>query len=406
MTSFDHLDPKVAQDVYERLGELPAVARSTAHGGFLVVRGHDEVRKAALDGAVFSSAVSGLGAAAVVAEIAEVDAPLFETDLDLHIQWRRLLQDAFTPPAAARHEAYVRRLCRAAIAEFAPRGHADLVTAYAQRVPPLVVASLLGIPESERPAVAEHARALAAASSTEDAARIGRDYADLLRAQIRACRDTDRDDVLARVAKARIGGRPATEFELVKFAFVMMAAGHLTATDETANVLLELATDGALRARVAADRSLIPDLVEEIVRHEPAVAATGRVVVTDTELGGVPLTAGDRILLTWGGANRDPKRFPDGDTFDPDRPRSPHLGWGAGAHRCLGQHVARLELRIMLEELLAAIPDFQLEPGVTPVRTYGVIRGVESLPVRWPTASPRRTRRGPGPRCGQRRPAL
>jgi cytochrome P450 len=250
----------------------------------------------------------------------------------------------------------------------------------------MVVAALIGIAQPERVTLASLARGLAAASSVEEARRIGGEYADFLLEQIRARRGRQENDLLTSVANFQFGDRKATDHELLKFAMLMVAAGHLTTTDACANTLLVLAQDEQLRRRVVADFSLIPALIEESVRHEPAVAATGRAVLVETALGGVSLSPGERVLLAWGSANRDERYFPDGDEFrlGRGRGRRPHLGWGAGAHRCLGVHVARLELRVMIEEALRAIPDFWVEDGVRPERTFGVIRGVRSLPVEWP----------------------
>nr|WP_243870239.1 cytochrome P450 [Amycolatopsis granulosa] len=242
----------------------------------------------------------------------------------------------------------------------------------------------MGIPEPERPVLASLVRRLSGATTEQEAAAVGKEYTEFLLAQIRSRRGRSGEDVLTSVANSEIGGKVASDHELLKFAFLLVAAGNLTTTDQLASILLQLAQDSALRARVVADVALIPQLVEESVRHESAVAATGRTVVTETELAGVALRPGDRMLLTWGSGNRDERYFPDGDEFRLGRPRKPHLGWGAGAHRCLGLHLARVELRVICEELLAVIPDFALPDGFVPQRTYGVIRGVKALPVTWP----------------------
>lgn len=386
---FDPQDPATAANLHGDLAlfrrECP-VLHSETHGGFWVVTGYDEIKEAGRHADRFSSAVEGVGAAVIVSELDGVVAPLFELDLSAHAAWRRHLQPFFSSAAAARHEDYIRGLIRQVVDELRPRGHADFVCDLTQRVPPMVVAALLGVPERDRPTLASLARGLAAAPSAEEAELIGREYADFMLDQIRARRGQHGDDLLTSVVNAEFTGRYATDEELLKFALLMVAAGHLTTTDACANTLLVLAQDEKLRHRVAGDLSLIPELIEESVRHESAVAATGRTVLVETELGGVPLSPGDRVLLIWGSANRDKKHFPDGDEFRLGRERGPlpHLGWGAGAHRCLGMHHARLELRVMLEEVLRAIPDFQLAKNVEPERTFGVIRGVRSLPVEWP----------------------
>ncbi|WP_409184350.1 cytochrome P450 [Amycolatopsis sp. VS8301801F10] len=390
---FDHLDPAVAEDVYARLGAIRRVcpvARSSAHGGFHLLTGYDEIREAASDGEIFSSYVHGLGAADVVAEDAESEdnppprAPLFEFDGRAHLAWRRILRPYFTPAAAKEHESLIRRLCREALAGFAKDGRAELVTAYTQVVPPLVVAALLGVPEGERGRLAEHAKRLVAAESREEAEERGREYAKLLLGHIRERVGTPREDMLSDVIHADLG-ETVSERQVLRFASLMVAAGQLTTTDAAATMALLLAENPDLRERVRGSQKALDEFIEEAVRYEPAVAATGRAVTRPTTLGGVLLDAGDRVLLTWGSANRDERHFLDGDVFRPERGRTrpAHLGWGAGAHRCLGRHLARVELRVMVQELLAALPNMRLHPEARPQRTYGVIRGVREVLVEW-----------------------
>ncbi|WP_410573372.1 cytochrome P450 [Amycolatopsis sp. cmx-4-61] len=385
---FNHLDPAVAAMAYETLGTIRRgcpVARSGELHGFVLVTGYDEIREAAQASGRFSAYVDGLGAAAVVTEMREAVAPMFETDDEQHHHWRRALMDFFTPAAAAAQEQYVRAICRETLQELIPRGAADLVGGYTQQVPPLVIGRMLGLSELERAWLSEHVRAFYGAETLTEAQQIGRVYADFLLGQIREHRAYPGDDLLSCMATAEVGGQAASEDELVKMTMLMVAAGYLTTADACATAILQLLEDPVLRERVTGDSVLLGQFVEELVRYEPAVAATGRTVTTDTQLGGVPLSPGDRLLLTWGSANRDERRFDDGEVFRLDRVRTrpPHLGWGAGEHRCLGRHLARAELRVMLEELLRALPDFGLQPDATVRRTFGVIRGVAALPVQW-----------------------
>lgn len=386
---FDHFDPAVAGDVHRLtavMRERCPVARSERYGGFHVVAGWAEIDEVAKDDDRFSAAVEGLGATMVLPGVERVNAPLFETDRPQHTAWRRAMQPFFTPQAAAAHEPHIREVTRALLARLRPRGAADLVGEFADRVPLLVTAALLGVEPERREEFGDLARATFGATSADQAQRAGERFAAFLAAQIAARRGAPARDVLTAVVNTEVDGRSASDAELLKHAFLMVAAGHLTTSDTIANTALALATDAELQRRVDADRSLVPVLVEESVRHESAVAATGRTTREDTTLGGVRLTAGDRLLLLWGSANRDTTRFPDGDVLRLDRGRVPHLGWGAGAHRCLGMHLARTQLRVVFEELLDAIPGFAAAPGFTPTRTFGVTRGVVSLPVRWPVA--------------------
>ncbi|KAA9160941.1 cytochrome P450 [Amycolatopsis acidicola] len=359
--------------------EQRPVSRTSANGGMFVVTRHDDIRHVARDGTVFSSAAEH-GAAVVVPETAEVLAPLFERDGAPQLAWRRHLRQFFSPPASARLEPYVRGLSREIVTRLVPEGRADFVAEIAARIPLLVVGALLGLPEARRPELAATVRAATFGGEAE-----GRAYAGFVLELIRERRGRPDDGgLLASVVNTPIDGHEASDRELLKFVLLLIAAGNLTTTDQLASTLLVLARDHELRARVAADPALIPALVEESVRFESAVAATGRTVRAETRLNGVGLSPGDRLLLTWGSGNRDEDHFPDGASFRLDRGRVRHLGWGAGPHRCIGLHLARMQLRVICEELLAAIPEFRLPPDFVPELTYGVIRGVRSLPVTWP----------------------
>ncbi|WP_284740233.1 cytochrome P450 [Amycolatopsis sp. RTGN1] len=386
--SFNHLDPAIAETAYDTLGTIRRgcpVARSGELGGFVLVTGYAEIREAARASDRFSAYVDGLGAAAVVTEMRDAIAPMFETDQEHHHQWRRLLQRFFTPAAAAAQEQYVRAVCREQLQELISHGAADLVGAYTRQVPPLVIGRVLGLAELERAWLSEHVRALYNAETHAEAQQAGRIYADFLLGQIRERRAHPGRDLLSRMVTTEVDGHTSGDDELVKMTMLMVAAGHLTTADVCATALLHLLEDQPLREHMASDPAMLEAFVEELVRYEPAVAATGRTVTAEARLGGMPLFPGDRLLLAWGSANRDERVFDDGDVFrlDRDRTTPQHLGWGAGEHRCLGRHLARVELRVMLTELLRALPGLRLQPGAAVRRTFGVIRGVAALPVRW-----------------------
>lgn len=388
--AFDHFAPGIGDVIHERTAELREVrpvARSSAYGGFFVVTGAREVGSIAKDDDTFSSAVEGLGATMVLPALTGATAPLFESDRPAHTVWRRAMQPFFTPAAAAGHEAGIRRVAREVLDGLAPRGRADLVADFAAVVSSLVTSTLLGIPEADRAGTAALVRRLFAATDPAEAAAAGERLAEVLTGMVRERRGAPVRDVFGAVVNAAVDGVPATDGELLKHGFLMFAAGTLTSADTIANTAYALCSDERLRARVTADRTLLAAVVEESVRHESAVAATGRTARRDTRLAGEDLKAGDRLLLLWGSANRDRALFEDGDRFRLDRPRpTRHLGWGAGAHHCLGKHLARLQVRVVIEELLDALGDFEVEPGFVPRRTFGALRGLAALPVRWRVA--------------------
>ncbi|SFQ29636.1 cytochrome P450 [Amycolatopsis rubida] len=387
-TDFDHLDPAFAivDDVHERLkvlrGRCP-VAHTQADGGYFLAFRYPAIAEAARNASGAFSANVNIGAAPRVAPPLACIAPMFEVDGAEHRQWRKLLAHHFSQEAAATHEDHVRRLCRDAIARFVGDGQTDLVASYVRVIPPLVAAMVLGIPEQHRPALAEYLREFMTAATPDETARCSEAYTAFLSALLD---DVEEESMIGTVARTSIGGVVPNPLQLTKFSALMLAAGHLTASDACAGVLLNLFERDRLRARVvAAEPGLLTAVINESVRQEPAVTVTGRAVVKETELGGVRLVPGDRVVLLWPSANRDESVFPDGSEFRVDReePSAQQLAWGTGPHQCVGKHIARMEIRVMIEELLAAIPDVRLLPGARTRRTFGVIRGVPELPTIW-----------------------
>ncbi|SER51028.1 Cytochrome P450 [Lentzea xinjiangensis] len=387
--SFDHHDQSVVPTIHTLLAELRQgcpVARSEAYDGFYVVSRQDDIVTVAKDGETFSAAVQGLGAVAMVPDAETTRAPLFESDPPVHTGWRNVLQGFFARPAVRAHEQFIREVTDQVIDEVAPRGRCEVVGDIAARIPSVVIAEVMGVPRHRQQELARLARDLVAPASVQDAHRAGAGLVEFLRGEIAERRDREDTggDVLTAVVHAEVDGRRATDAELLKYAFLMVSAGFLTTVDTISSLMLQLAEDPATRRRVVADRTLVPALIEEIVRHESAVAATGRTVLAETTLGGVDLHPGDRLLLAWGSGTRDERYVDDPATFRLDRQqRGRDLGWGSGVHRCLGMHLARLELGIVFDKVLTAMPEFEVEPGTVPERTYGVLRGVRHLNLRW-----------------------
>lgn len=390
MLAFDHHDPGVVDGIHDTLaaarGRCP-VARSEAYGGFYVVSRQDDIAAVAQDGTRFSAAVRGLGAVALVPDAENTIAPLFESDPPQHTGVRAILQKFFARNAVRAHAQFITQVTEQVVGEVAPRGRCEVVSDLAARIPSIVIAEVMGVPRERQHELAALARDLVAPMSVQDAHRAGAGLVEFLRREIAERRDR-RDhqaDVLTAIVHAVVGGRRASDAELLKYGFLMVSAGFLTTTDTISSLMLQLAVDPATRRKVAENRALIADLIEEAVRHESAVAATGRTVLAPSTLGGVDLVPGDRLLLAWGSGCRDEQYVDNPAEFRLGRTRQGRdLGWGAGVHRCLGMHLARLELGIVFDTILTALPEFAVEHGTTPERTYGTLRGVRHLHLTWP----------------------
>jgi cytochrome P450 len=382
---FDPTDPRVVRDpypVYAAMRSKCPVGHGSRFGGFSVLSRFADVYEAAHDTARFSSAdgvtVPDFGNP-IVAIPLEVDPPE-------HTRWRHLTQAWFSPGAAQALEPDIRAIVTRLIDGFADRGHADFATELAVPVPPIVIARMLGFPESDWPYYRKLSETMLEAAANDDSQVNAEQALQLFAYLFEALedrRDNPRDDMLSRIVQLEFDGRPLTEEELLGIALLVAVAGHETTVGAIGMLLLRLAEHPRARAAIEADPALGFAAIEESLRLDPPIQYFARTVTSDTVIGGVPLAAGARVLLSWASANRDPDAFPAADDFVWDRPNNRHLAFGAGPHRCLGAHLARLELKVVLEEVLRRIPPWRVVDPAAVVMGGGINRLVKSLPVEW-----------------------
>lgn len=296
-----------------------------------------------------------------------------------HLMRRRQLLGPLSRPRVRRWEPRIRELARARIAELATRPRVDLMAALLWELPARVVFEVLGLEPDEVDEAVTHAVSMSAFTWGEPTAD---EQLEIARRMCAYWQFTER--VLERrrsrgdgeepaagegwLAHARRAARRSPDLldERYLRALIMNAstAGHETVAFAAANAVRTLLEQPGAWARLHADPALVPGAVEECLRFRSPVAAWRRVAERDTEVGGCPVSSGRELLLVVAAANRDPEVFEAPDRFDPERENaSRHLSFGVGPHRCLGAHLARLQLRVLLEELTAALPGLGLEPG-------------------------------------------
>ena len=316
--------------------------------------------------------------------------PLPPLDLDgpEHARYRRLLDPLFSAKRCAAFEPQVRALASELIDGFISRGAADLRAEFCQPLPSRFFLALMGLPRAQLPeflqikdailghlppgmTFPERMAAVKAASA--------RCY-QLIGAALDA-RTGPADDLLGSLAAAGL-----SRDEILDISFLMVLAGLDTTAAALTCIVARLARDPVLRARIVAEPSLWPTAIEELLRLESPVQHGFRTPSADVTVAGETLPAGDTFFLSWAGANLDPDVFVNPLQTDPARDPNPHIAWGVGFHRCLGIHLARLELRVALEELHRRIPDYELAPGHELVFA-GKPRTANSLPLVW-KASP------------------
>jgi cytochrome P450 len=187
--------------------------------------------------------------------------------------------------------------------------------------------------------------------------------------------------VVDAIIAASIDGRPITEDEIIGSVQLPILGGLETTAGALGLTLLRFCEQPEIAALLRAQPELIPDAIQELLRLEPSFVSVGRTAVRDTELAGQPIKAGDKVLIHWASANRDSGEFADPDVFDPGRERNRHLSFGVGPHRCLGSNLARMNLRIALEELLRRMDDIRLADGAGIRYHAGLTRSPLSVPI-------------------------
>ncbi len=194
-------------------------------------------------------------------------------------------------------------------------------------------------------------------------------------------RKSPQEDLLSMFATAEMGGDRLTDDEILGICFLFLIAGLDTVTDSLECFFAYLAEHPEQRRKIVDDPSIIPSAVEELLRWETPVTMVARVAAEDTEMGGCPIHRGESVAVGIGSANTDETELPDAYTVDLTR-NAKHLAFGAGVHRCLGSHLARLELRVTLREWHRRIPDYQIVPGTELNFMFG-LRQVDALPLVW-----------------------
>ncbi len=384
-SDFDHMvtkpDGEAPYPAYRELRAECPVGRSEQYGGFWVVTGYAECYEVIHNPEVFSSR-------SITFPAFPQDAPMIPIELDPpdHSLYRSLLAPAFSPRRTRElWEDPIRAVVNELIDGFIEDGRCDAYKTLAEPVPCYMGTTLLGVPGEDAPKLLEWVSAVVDNSPSDPEApkeAMQKQY-EYFAAKLEERRaDPSGDDILSRLIRAEVDGKSLTQEELLGFCLLLMLASIDTTQKAIGSMMWHLATDADLRRELAADPSKIPAAVEEMLRFW-SPSQPSRVVVRDTELGGQQMKAGDVVLMMIGSADRDEREFPDGETFVPDRSPNRHLTFGGHIHKCMGAHIARLELRVLLEEFLRRIPDFEIEDESKVRWNPGQVQGYVSVPIKF-----------------------
>ncbi len=382
-TDFDHIDPRWIENPFSIWDELrqrcPVAHSERFEGGAYFPSRYQDVRDIAYDTEHFSSR-------RVVVRDKKLEqllpSPPITSDPPEHRADRMPLLPPFNAKAVEKLTPGTQTLCARLIDRFIGEGRCDAATAYAQHIPTRVIAHMLGVPEEDGDQFRHWIKMALEVGIYEPAKAMQavKEMSVYFKDQM-ARRGTQRsDDLISYVMDLQQDGKPVPEEKRIGALRLILIAGIDTTWSAIGASLWHLATHAEDRQRLVADPSLMDTAVEELLRaYAPVTMA--REVVKEVTINGCPMKPGGMVLLSFPSANRDPEMFPDADKVLIDRKENRHAAFGLGIHRCIGSNLARMELRVALEEWLKRIPEFRLAEGEKVTWSEGTVRGPRQLPV-------------------------
>ena len=372
-TDFDYLSPDVAQNLHERLADMQQrcpVAHSDAYGGYWILTRYEDVLRVVQDWRNFSSehGVSVPGTAAVAKAIPEhVDPPL-------HREYKRIINAWFTPAVVSRYEPDTRALVNRLIDAFVGDGGCDFMEAFARPFPGLAFFDLvLHAPPDELAWVNEQATIAGQPNNPErpaSAAQLHRwivDFVERRRGEAR------REDVVDAILHAQVEGRPITDDEVVAMIHLLILGGLETTAGALGQFMIRFCREPEIPALLRRAPVRVPDAVEELLRLGGPFVCIARTALGDVDIDGSTVSKGEKVLVYWTAANRDPAEFEDPHAFRLDRSSNRHIAFGAGPHRCAGSNLARMNLRIAVHELVTRLHDLRLAVDEADIRFHSAL---------------------------------
>jgi cytochrome P450 len=390
----------------------PVFWQEEQHGrGFWSLTRYEDILAASKDYATYSSQLGGTSLMDLTPEQVQSRMSMLDMDPPQHRRLRNIVNRGFGLRVVNAYQERIRALFREVLDDAFVEPQFDFVDAVAVELPMRILCELIGIPLEDRRHLVELGNRMLGNTDPDHAGDFVAGEADLSRyahlpfsspaapemfayANTLAAdrRRAPRDDLTTRLLEAEIDGDRLSEHEFDLFFLLLITAGNETTRHAMSNGLLTLLEHPAERDRLLADPALIPTAVDEILRWTPSLLHFRRTATRDVELRGQTIRAGDKVALWYVSGNRDGDQFPDADHFDIGRTPNRHLAFGLGGpHFCVGAHLARLELRVWLEEMLPVLGELELAGEPARLRS-NFFNGVKSLPVCFPTGSTRSRR--------------
>lgn len=364
---FDHFDAEFEANLFEvsrELRERCPVVHSDAHGGFWTYSRYADVQ----DGFGNDQRYTAVPTATIPVNPAAVPIIPLQAERDLHRGFRRILDPFFRVSAVAKYEDGIREITTELIDSFIEDGRCEFIGDFARRLPGALIFRLfLGLPETEVDEAFRLTMAIMHSLETDEAAHVHQSFMQLIATMLERRREEpSRHDIIDALFEGTVQGRALTEDEILRTVLMLIAAGLDTTAHSLGTMMITLTRRPDLRRRLEEEPDIIPRAIEEMLRWEPPAGGLVRTAAQDVEVNGSQIRASDRVLLLVAAANRDEAQYPQPDEIDFDRAQVRHLSFGYGAHYCLGVHLARLEIRVALEELLSRLHDVRIaDPEIT-----------------------------------------
>ncbi len=377
--------------------EAPLYWQPETNGrGFWCVTRYDDLMAVSKDPLTFSSARGGTN----IFEVSEADMSMLRLlmlnmDPPKHNKFRRLVSTGFTARMVTQLEPHVREICRTLIDNVMERESFDFVTAIAAELPLLVIAELLGVPAADRHKVFEWSNSLVGFDDPEYATSM--ETGKLASAQMWAYanqlanerKEHPLGDLVSVLMQAEVDGDRLSEMEFDSFFLLLAVAGNETTRNLISGGMRALIEHPEERARLVADPALLSTGIEELLRWVSPLIHFRRTATRDVHMHGHTIKEGDKVVIFYPSANRDERKFVNPETFDVTRTPNEHLAFGIGEHFCLGANLARLEIKLIFEEMLRRLPDLEFDGPVRRLRS-NFINGIKAMPVRRTSAASQR----------------
>jgi cytochrome P450 len=360
---FDHLSPELAKELHPTLARARSrcpVARSDAYeGGFWVLTRYEDVLRVAQDWRTFSSELGiTVPAPPTTTKILPVT-----VDPPLQREFKRLVNAHFTPAKVTPWQEPTRKLVNQLIDNFIERGECDFMTEFARPFPGMAFFDLALHAPAEDLEQVNHWATLASLTHLDESRDALLKLAGWIAKFVERRRaEGPRGDVVDAVMNATIEGRPITPQEVIGTIHLLILGGLETTAGVLGAAMMRFCEHPEIPALLRDKPDLIPQAVEELLRLDDSFICIGRTARHDTEIDGHQVKEGERLIMYWASANRDEAEFTAPDTFDLDRERNRHIAFGAGPHRCVGSNLARMNLRVAIDEIVRRLADVRLKP--------------------------------------------